>query len=231
MGIGEYVKINLSSFALQDFKFRIHLPRGHVGDGHLSAVLRGHVAHEIDHAVRVAPLIVIPGHKLNKLVKHDASLGIKYGGDRACNEILGHKGLVGVPEEALHVTVSATLNLLADVFVCGLLTEVSSEIDNRHISGGNAESHAGKLALKGGDDLSDGLSSTSRRRNDIGTGSTATAPILLEDPSTTICVEVMACTVVMRADSMPKASLTHFTIGARPLVVHDAQDTYVMSLV
>mmetsp|Transcript_20214 Transcript_20214/g.68613 ORF Transcript_20214/g.68613 Transcript_20214/m.68613 type:complete len:221 (-) Transcript_20214:261-923(-) len=47
----------------------------------------------------------------------------------------------------------------------------------------------------------------------------------LEVPSTTICVAVMACTVVMSASSMPNLSWMHLTMGARPLVVHDAHDT------
>merc|ERR1719159_2365427 len=47
---------------------------------------------------------------------------------------------------------------------------------------------------------------------------------LREEESTTAWVEVMAWTVVMRASSMPKASLMHLTMGARPLVVHEAHD-------
>jgi hypothetical protein len=42
-------------------------------------------------------------------------------------------------------------------------------------------------------------------------------------------VEVIACTVVIRASSMPKASLIALTMGARPLVVHEAHDTNCMS--
>merc|ERR1719181_1962899 len=48
---------------------------------------------------------------------------------------------------------------------------------------------------------------------------------LLEDASTTFWVAVMACTVVMRPSSMPNLSLMALTMGARPLVVHDAHDT------
>ena len=46
-----------------------------------------------------------------------------------------------------------------------------------------------------------------------------------EAPSTTFWVAVMAWTVVMRASSMPNASLMALTAGARPLVVHEAHDT------
>merc|ERR1719218_408951 len=43
--------------------------------------------------------------------------------------------------------------------------------------------------------------------------------------STTICEAVAAWTVVMRPCLMPNFSLTTFTSGARPLVVHDAHET------
>merc|ERR1740124_1734738 len=48
---------------------------------------------------------------------------------------------------------------------------------------------------------------------------------LREEESTTACVAVIACTVVMRASSMPNSSLIALTIGAKPLVVHEAHDT------
>merc|ERR1719161_1862338 len=43
--------------------------------------------------------------------------------------------------------------------------------------------------------------------------------------STTACEAVDAWTVVMRPCLMPNFSLMTFTMGARPLVVHEAQDT------
>merc|ERR1719221_1708813 len=51
---------------------------------------------------------------------------------------------------------------------------------------------------------------------------------LLDEASTTFCVAVMACTVVMRPSSMPNLSLMALTMGARPLVVQDAQETATM---
>merc|ERR1719253_332738 len=45
------------------------------------------------------------------------------------------------------------------------------------------------------------------------------------EPSTVSCDAVAAWTVVMRPCLMPNFSLMVFTIGARPLVVHDAHDT------
>merc|ERR1719252_335794 len=46
--------------------------------------------------------------------------------------------------------------------------------------------------------------------------------------STTTCEAVAACTVVIRPCLMPNFSLMVLTIGARPLVVHDAHETTAM---
>merc|ERR1719454_458900 len=51
------------------------------------------------------------------------------------------------------------------------------------------------------------------------------------EPSTVSCDAVAACAVVMRPCLMPNFSLMVLTIGARPLVVHDAHDTTAMSVV
>merc|ERR1719213_1582592 len=45
------------------------------------------------------------------------------------------------------------------------------------------------------------------------------------DESTTTCEAVAACTVVIKPCLMPNFSLIVLTIGARPLVVHDAHET------
>merc|ERR1740127_308133 len=48
------------------------------------------------------------------------------------------------------------------------------------------------------------------------------------EPSTVSCDAVAAWTVVIRPCLMPNFSLMTFTMGARPLVVHDAHDTTAM---
>merc|ERR1719198_575985 len=48
------------------------------------------------------------------------------------------------------------------------------------------------------------------------------------EPSTVSCDAVVACTVVMRPCLMPNLSWIVLTIGARPLVVHDAHETTVI---
>merc|ERR1719217_1698505 len=50
------------------------------------------------------------------------------------------------------------------------------------------------------------------------------------EPSTVSCEAVAACTVVMRPCLIPNFSLMTLTIGARPLVVHDAHETTDMEV-
>lgn len=138
------------------------------------------MAHEVNHTVGVAPLVVVPGHELDELgVEHDASLGVKHRTNRASHEVLRHEGLVGVSEEALHVSVGATLDLLADVLVGSLLLQVGSQVDHRHIRSGHTEGHAGQLALKLGDHLGHSLGSSGGGGDDVGGSATASTPVLL----------------------------------------------------
>merc|ERR1719174_2614092 len=48
------------------------------------------------------------------------------------------------------------------------------------------------------------------------------------EPSTVSCEAVAAWTVVMRPCLIPNFSLIVFTMGARPLVVHEAHETTFM---
>merc|ERR1712051_672255 len=118
--------------------------------------------HEVKHTARVAPLIVIPGNKLDEgRVQHDTGTRIENGGTAIALEVSRHKGLVTVSKDALHRSLRLGLDGGADLLVGGLLSEASGQVNNRHIDGGDAEGHAGDLALERGDDLGAGLGSTS----------------------------------------------------------------------
>mmetsp|Transcript_1452 Transcript_1452/g.2378 ORF Transcript_1452/g.2378 Transcript_1452/m.2378 type:complete len:379 (-) Transcript_1452:38-1174(-) len=144
------------------------------------AVDGGHVHHEVHHAVGVTPLVIVPGDQLHELrVEHDTGLGVEHGGDRAADEVLGHKSLVGVAKESLHVAVGASLDLGADVLVGGLLGELAGKVNHRHIGGRHTEGHTGDLALEVRDDLGKSLGGTGGGRNDVGRSTTATSPVLL----------------------------------------------------
>ena len=52
---------------------------------------------KVDHSVRVAPLVVIPGHELDEaLVQRDARLDVKDRRELAANEVRAHN-LVRLP--------------------------------------------------------------------------------------------------------------------------------------
>merc|ERR1719440_2544725 len=54
---------------------------------------------------------------------------------------------------------------------------------------------------------------------------------LPDGPSTVFCVAVVACTVVIRPSTMPYVSWITLASGPRQLVVHEAFDRMLMSLV
>merc|ERR1719287_36613 len=213
----------------------------------------GHVLHEVNDAAGVAPLVVVPGDELDEVgVKHDAGPSIEDAAAGVGLEVGGHEGLVAVAQDALHLALGLGLDDGADLLVGGLLPELAGEVDHGDVDGGDAEGHAGELALEGGDDLGHGLGGAG--------GGAAAAPVLAgggvdhglggghgvdgghegmmlpeaarpprqslrEEESTTAWVAVMAWTVVMRDSWMSNSSWMALTMGARPLVVQDAQDT------
>ena len=151
-----------------------------VGNLRLSTINLGHVAHKVNNTVGISPLVVVPGNELHESrVEHDACLGVEDGGDGASNEVLGDKGLVGVAHDALHVAVGAALDLSADLLVGGVLGKSAGEVNNGDIGGGHTEGHSSDLALKGGDDRSDGLGSTGGGGDDVGRSASSSSPVFL----------------------------------------------------
>ena len=131
-------------------------------------ILLGHVLDEVDHTRRVAPLVVIPAHHLHEgRVQHDASLGIEGTRDGASLKVGGHKRLISVAKEALHVSIGALLHLSTDLLVSGLLLQLHSEIHHGHINGRDTEGHASELAFHLWDHLGNRLGSTSAAGNDV----------------------------------------------------------------
>ena len=94
------------------------------------------------------------------------------------DEVGGDDLVLGVAEDALELVLRRLLDGRLDVVVLGRLGQAHGQIDDRHVGGGHAERHAGKLAVQLGDDLADSLGSASRRRDDVGGGRAASAPVL-----------------------------------------------------
>ncbi len=140
----------------------------------------GAVLHEVNDASGVSPLVVVPGDELDELlVEHDSGPGVEDGGADVRLEVGGDEGLVAVSEDALHVAGGGGLDGGADLVVGGGLAEFAGEVDDGNVNGGDAEGHAGELALELGDDLGDGLGGSGGGGDDVAGGGAATTPVLL----------------------------------------------------
>ena len=64
----------------------------------------GHVDHEIDHAVGIAPFIVVPGNDFEEVgIEFDTGAGVEDGAAGVADEIAGDDLLIRVAEEALEI--------------------------------------------------------------------------------------------------------------------------------
>mmetsp|Transcript_13739 Transcript_13739/g.32077 ORF Transcript_13739/g.32077 Transcript_13739/m.32077 type:complete len:391 (-) Transcript_13739:17-1189(-) len=153
------------------------------GDGERrgdAGVDAGHVDHEVDDAVGVAPLVVVPADDLDEVrVEHDARARVEDARLLLGLHVGRHERLVSVAEEALLRASGVLLDESADVLVGGGLGEAGGEVDNRHVGGRHAEGHAGELALELRDDLGHRLGGAGRRRDDVGRRGAAATPVLL----------------------------------------------------
>jgi hypothetical protein len=143
------------------------------------AVVLGHVVGEGDELVGVAPLVVVPGDHLAELgVQGDAGVGVEDRGAGVANEIGGDNLVFGVTEDALEAAFGSFLHLLANFFVGGVLLELAGQVDDGNVGGGHAEGHTSELAVQLGDDFADSLGSAGCAGDHVGTGGTASAPVL-----------------------------------------------------
>ena len=121
-----------------------HIRRGCLG-GHLvgreHAILDRHVGDEVDEAGRVAPLVVVPRHELDKGGgEHDAGGGVEDGGAGLADKVGGDDGVLGVADDALGVRLRGELHL-------GLEKEQKEHYFLTY--GGNGARHMGKRGCVG----------------------------------------------------------------------------------
>merc|ERR1712232_855107 len=135
--------------------------------------------HEVNNTSTVSVFVIVPGNELDEVgVKHDTSIRIEDGRTQVALEVSRDKGLITVSKESLHVTLSLRLDVGTDFFVSGRLFQTASQVNYRHVNGGNTEGHTGKLSNKGRNDLGHSLGSTSGRGDDVARGSTSSTPVL-----------------------------------------------------
>merc|ERR550525_535740 len=96
---------------------------GKMAEASLSSILRGHVDGQVDQAVGVAPLVVVPRYELHKgVAQRDAGPDIKNGRGLAADKVGGNHLLVSPVQDALHVAGGRLLDGCHDLIVlCGLL--------------------------------------------------------------------------------------------------------------
>mmetsp|Transcript_45009 Transcript_45009/g.80964 ORF Transcript_45009/g.80964 Transcript_45009/m.80964 type:complete len:373 (+) Transcript_45009:169-1287(+) len=150
---------------------------------HLS---RNHVHEEVNNAVGVAPLVVVPGNNLEETlltlqVVLQGSLGVIDRGVHVVDEVRGHQLLISVGKDTLHVGLGGCLQELVDLFDGGILLSKEGEVNHGDIWGRHTEGHAGELALGGRQHLAHSLGSAGGRRDDVAGSSTASTPVLGRD--------------------------------------------------
>ena len=142
-------------------------------------LLRDHADH-LEHLVRVAPLVVVPGADLHEgLVELDAGLDVEDRRAGVAAEVGGDDSLVRVAENALELAFRRSLHRRADLLVGRFLLELDREIDERDVARGNAHGHARELAIELRENLADGLRRARGGRDHVLEDAAATAPILL----------------------------------------------------
>lgn len=119
-----------------------------------STIDLGSVADQVDNTGGVTVLIVIPRDELDKVgVERDTSLGIKDGRAAVTQEIGGDNFILSVAENALKLVLRGSLDSFLDLIVRSTLLNANSQVNNRDIGVRDTEGHAGKLAVKVGNDL------------------------------------------------------------------------------
>lgn len=123
----------------------------------LLPLLRGQLG-EVDHALRVAPLVVVPRDHLDHVVAHHHRQARV---DRrrlvGAREVLGDQRLVRDVQHALHGARGGLAEGGVDLLGEGLLLDLDDEVDDRDVGGGHAQGDAVELALEPREDEGDGL--------------------------------------------------------------------------
>ena len=142
-------------------------------------VLGVHVLDQLDAAVGVTDLVIVPGDELDEGVgQGNTGLGIEDGRVGVTDEVGGDDLILGVAHDALHLVLGSLLDGSLDLLIGGRGGKAGGQIDDGDIGGGDTEGHTGQLSVQGGDDLADGLGGTGGGGDDVGTSTTAAAPVL-----------------------------------------------------
>ena len=114
-----------------------HLPEVRYKATRESLHLLGNNLSEVNHALGVAPLVVVPGDNLDHVVTHDhGEGGVDGGGDIAAAVVNGHQGGLLDGEDSLHGALGGLLEGSVHLLGEGLLLDLDNEVDDGHVGGG-----------------------------------------------------------------------------------------------
>merc|ERR1719461_2432784 len=133
---------------------------------------------QVNHTLGVAPLVVIPHDHFDEVLPHDH-------GERSIDgvrvvrlhEVAGDKGLLLEIDDALHGTISSSLDCCVHILLGAALADLDDEINNGDVGSGNPQSDAVQLALVLGQDRGNCLCSTCGCRHNVASTRTGTAQI------------------------------------------------------
>ena len=143
-------------------------------------LLGANLLEQVDAAIGVTPLVVVPGDELEELVvQFHAGACVENAGAGVVDEVAGDDLILGVAKDALEVSLAGLLHGLADLLIAGGLGGLEGEINDRNGRGRHAERHAGELALHLRADKANGLCSSSRGGDDVDGCGAPALPVLL----------------------------------------------------
>src|SRR3954453_20055973 len=137
--------------------------------------------HQVDDAAGIAPLVVVPGDGLEEVViELNARAGVENRASGIVNEVGGDHFLFSVAKETFErATFRRCFHSSADRLIAGGLGGFKGQVHNRHVGGGDAERHAGQLALKLRHRKGDRLGSAGGGGDDVLASAATATPVLL----------------------------------------------------
>jgi len=144
----------------------------------------GDFFHDVDGAIRVTPLVVIPTDDLHGLALRHRAQRVENARMRIADDVAADDRLVAVGQDALQGALGGGLDRGVDLVLGHFLLQVGHQIDTTTGDDRDAEGVAVQLAVEFGDDLADGLGGAGGRRDDVlgrGAGPTHIAVNLVAD--------------------------------------------------
>ncbi len=146
---------------------------------------------QVDAAVGVAPLVVVPGQHLHEIAVHDLRVGaVDDRGMRVAAVVDRDQRRVLHVQDALHRARGGGAHRAVDVVDGDRLLDQGHQVDARDVRRRHAHRDAVELALEGGQHLADGRGGAGRRRDDRHRGGAGAAHVLVRQVEQVLVVGV-----------------------------------------